>query len=181
MNCAAEVVIATGTIEQLALFPNTDLPGVFLADGAMRLLQLYRLLPGRQVLVAGADDDGAGVACELARAGARVIVALGQQHEAASPNWQELRDRGVPLYLGHEIASALGRGHVSGATLTPVSRDGIADGQSTVTVQCDSIVVAGSQAPNDYLLGQTGKGLNGPVVPDSTHVALARQHIHLAG
>ena len=41
----AELVIATGSIEQPLVFGNNDLPGVMLASGARRLVNQFRLMP----------------------------------------------------------------------------------------------------------------------------------------
>src|SRR5690606_4033130 len=51
---ATSVVIATGTIEQPAVFRNNDLPGVMFADAAQRLIRLYGVKPGNRAVVLAA-------------------------------------------------------------------------------------------------------------------------------
>ncbi|HSR71994.1 MAG TPA: FAD-dependent oxidoreductase, partial [Kiloniellales bacterium] len=55
---AREVVLATGAIEQPALFRNNDLPGVMLGSAAQRLVRLYGVRPGRCAVVLAANAHG---------------------------------------------------------------------------------------------------------------------------
>ena len=50
---ARAVVLATGAIEQPAVFRNNDLPGIMLGSAAQRLLH-------RHAVSAGREDRGAG-------------------------------------------------------------------------------------------------------------------------
>ena len=54
----AELVIATGSIEQPLVFGNNDLPGVMLASGARRLINQFRLMPGEQAVVLHLERRG---------------------------------------------------------------------------------------------------------------------------
>jgi sarcosine oxidase subunit alpha len=47
------IVIATGAREEHGVFPGNDLPGVWLARGAARLVGLYGLIPGKRAVVVG--------------------------------------------------------------------------------------------------------------------------------
>nr|MBA3731647.1 (2Fe-2S)-binding protein [Gammaproteobacteria bacterium] len=59
---AREVILATGSMEQPAVFRNNDLPGIMLGSGAQRLLKLYGVRPGRRAVVLTGNSDGYGVA-----------------------------------------------------------------------------------------------------------------------
>ncbi len=54
---ARAVVMATGCIEQPAVFRNNDLPGVLLGSAAQRLLYRHGIAPARRVVVLGANDE----------------------------------------------------------------------------------------------------------------------------
>ncbi|MEO7793669.1 MAG: 2Fe-2S iron-sulfur cluster-binding protein [Thermoanaerobaculia bacterium] len=45
------VVVATGAVERHAVFPGSDLPGVWLARGAARLAGVHRISPGQRIVV----------------------------------------------------------------------------------------------------------------------------------
>jgi glycine cleavage system aminomethyltransferase T/NADPH-dependent 2,4-dienoyl-CoA reductase/sulfur reductase-like enzyme len=62
---AKELVLATGAIEQPLVFANNDLPGIMLAGAMGRYAREYGVLPGRRVVLAGADDATASVLAEL--------------------------------------------------------------------------------------------------------------------
>jgi sarcosine oxidase subunit alpha len=69
-------VFATGCIEGVGLFAQNDLPGVFTARAAARMLRAG-VLPGERVVVAGAGPFGAQVARRCAQAGRAVTEAEG--------------------------------------------------------------------------------------------------------
>ncbi|MBT5155355.1 MAG: FAD-dependent oxidoreductase, partial [Gammaproteobacteria bacterium] len=54
---ASSVTLATGSLEQPAVFRNNDLPGVMLGSGVQRLVHLYGVKVGhRAVIIAGNDE-----------------------------------------------------------------------------------------------------------------------------
>src|SRR5207247_5426079 len=63
------LIVATGVQDRPLLFEQNDLPGVMLADGARRLMQLYGVQPGRRAVVVSATEAGPRVAEELLAAG----------------------------------------------------------------------------------------------------------------
>ena len=54
--------------------PGWTLPGVMTTGAAQTLLRSYRVLPGRRVVVAGNGPLNLQVACELHRAGAKIVA-----------------------------------------------------------------------------------------------------------
>ncbi len=79
---ARAVVLATGAIEQPAVFSNNDLPGILLGSAAQRLLHRHAVAPGRNVVILGANADSVALATDLADAGVKVQALL---VPAASP------------------------------------------------------------------------------------------------
>mgnify|MGYP001342206863 CR=1 FL=1 len=69
-----EIVIATGQIEQLPVFPNNDLPGIMTAEAVDRLLHLYRILPGAKAVVAAFGPKAQETAKALRAEGADVTI-----------------------------------------------------------------------------------------------------------
>ena len=69
----ARVVVATGAVERHPVFPNGDLPGVWLSRGAARLVGVHGLPLGRRVVFVG---EGAETLDALGAAGidARVVA-----------------------------------------------------------------------------------------------------------
>src|SRR5271170_3247309 len=69
---AKAVVLATGVIEQPAVFRNNDLPGVLLASGAWRLATRYRVAPGRNVVMVAANEEAYSICLDLHSQGVRI-------------------------------------------------------------------------------------------------------------
>ncbi|MBI5517854.1 MAG: (2Fe-2S)-binding protein [Deltaproteobacteria bacterium] len=69
-------VFATGCVDSVGLFPQNDLPGVFTARAAARMLRAG-VVPGERVVVAGSGALASEVAAGCAEAGVRVTHAEG--------------------------------------------------------------------------------------------------------
>ena len=55
---ARHLVFATGAVEQAAVFPNNDLPGVMLSSAVDLLVERFRVLPGRRAVVLTSSAKG---------------------------------------------------------------------------------------------------------------------------
>ena len=86
----AELVIATGSIEQPLVFGNNDLPGIMLASGARRLVNQFRLMPWEQAVVLTSSDEGLEAALDLADGG---VERAGRGRLAARRRRQRPRGR----------------------------------------------------------------------------------------
>jgi sarcosine oxidase, subunit alpha len=142
---AKHVIFATGAVEQSAVFPGNDLPGVMMSSGVELLLHRFGVLPGRRAVVLTADNAGYSTAWALKDGGAEVTVV----DLRSEGGWPE----GFPVISGSAIVSAHGRRRVNSVT---VGRPGSASGQK---VSCDLIVMACVQVPSTNLLAQAGARL----------------------
>ena len=142
---ATHVIFATGAVEQSAVFPGNDLPGVMVSSAVHLLLHRYRVLPGRRAVVLAADNTAYPTAWALRDAGAEVTVV----DLRSEGGWPE----GFPVFAGSTIVSAHGRRGVTGVTVGP---PGSSSGQK---VRCDLVVIASAQTPSTNLLAQAGARL----------------------
>ena len=142
----ARTIFATGAVEQPAVFPNNDLPGVILGGAADRLLNRFGILPGRRVVMLALGPAAYRTASSLAAAGAQVTVVDPDPGAAAS------RVAGVTVTAGSTIRRAIGKRHVTAVEVGP------ADGPGS-KVDCDVVVVAGHASPTTNLLAQAGAEL----------------------
>ena len=108
----AELVIATGSIEQPLVFGNNDLPGVMLASGARRLVNQFRLMPGEQAVVLTSSDEGIEAALDLADGGVNVLAVADSRRRRRRQHRRGRRHR-VPGRLsavaGEGLEGGLGR------------------------------------------------------------------------
>ena len=139
---AKHLIFATGAVEQSAVFPGNDLPGVMLSSGVELLLHRYRVLPGTRAVVLTAENAGYSSAWALKDAGAEVTVV----DLRSEGGWPE----GFPVVPGSTILSAQGRRRVTSVTVGP---PGSTSGQK---VACDLVAIASVQMPSTNLLAQAG-------------------------
>ena len=139
---AKHLIFATGAVEQSAVFPGNDLPGVMLSSGVELLLHRYRVLPGTRAVVLTAENAGYSSAWALKDAGAEVTVV----DLRSEGGWPE----GFPVVPGSTILSAQGRRRVTSVT---VGSPGSTSGQK---VACDLVAIASVQMPSTNLLAQAG-------------------------
>ncbi|MBL8710473.1 MAG: (2Fe-2S)-binding protein [Rhodospirillaceae bacterium] len=155
---AKSVVVATGSIEQPAVFRNNDLPGVMMASAAQRLIHLYGVRPGRRAVILAANDDAYGAALDLLDAGVEVAaIADLRAAGSLSPLAARVKSRGVAVRVGHGVSEATyaSKTHISGAVLAPVAGEGrfAAGGMS---VACDLILMSVGFSPAGQLLHHAG-------------------------
>jgi sarcosine oxidase subunit alpha len=148
---AAQMILATGVIEQPLVFAGNDLPGVMLSGGARRLVSLYGLAPGRRAVVVTTSDRGLVAAAELRAAGVQ-IAAVADLRPSLAPAARALADVGVPVLVGHTVVQAEGSRQVESVSLAPVgATDAVA-----ARFPCDLLVVSGGTIPAVSLALQAG-------------------------
>ncbi|TIP40729.1 MAG: FAD-dependent oxidoreductase, partial [Mesorhizobium sp.] len=106
---AREVILATGAIEQPAVFRNNDLPGIMLGGAAQRLIRHYGVRPGQSAVVLAANDEGYRTALDLLDTGVSVVELVDPRSaDEASPLEADLRGKGVAIRKGATIEAAEG-------------------------------------------------------------------------
>ncbi len=150
---AKEVVLATGAMEQPLVFRNNDLPRVMMGGAAQRLIRLYGVRPGTRAVVATANDDGYGVALDLAEAGVEVAAVADLRAEPGAGDMAGAAGaRGIRIETGCTVSAAVpgdGGRAVRGAVLSRVAgRGGYRGGE---TVACDLICMSVGYAPAGQL------------------------------
>jgi sarcosine oxidase, subunit alpha len=143
----AQLVIATGGLEQPLAFGNSDLPGVMLSGAVERLVGLYAVLPGRNAVVLTGEDRGYSTGRMLLEAGARVTI-LDWRADPRGPELAAATKAGATLQKGFVPVRAEGGKRVSGL----VARAAGADKR----FGCDLVVMVGQIVPASGLLAQAG-------------------------
>jgi sarcosine oxidase subunit alpha len=117
---AKEMILASGAIEQPAVFRNNDLPGVMQGSAAQRLINLYGVKPGTRAVVMTANAEGYGVTLDLLESGVEVAAVAELRHEPGpSELAKAVAAKGVPGDPGQagrqgRQARALGHGGAGG-------------------------------------------------------------------
>ena len=156
---AKAIVMATGSLEQPAVFRNNDLPGVMNGSAAQRLIRLYGVRPGRKAVVIAANEDAYGVALDLGDAGSAVQAVVDLRQRAGdSALARAVRGRGIPILEGHaviEAAAATGKQGVIAALAARITDEGETDGKA-ISFDCDLICMSTGYSPAGQLLHHAG-------------------------
>ncbi len=147
---AAEVIVATGAIEQPAVFRNNDLPGIMLGSAAQRLIKLYGVRPGQRAVVACYGGTGYGVALDLLDAGVNVAAVVDfSKTPTDNPRRHAVKDAGIEILQGYGLREAIARkggGHIASVIAAPITGDGnLAD--TPRTIECDLLCMSTGWMP----------------------------------
>jgi len=158
---AKAVVLATGVIEQPAVFRNNDLPGVMLASGAARLLARYGVAPGRRVVIVAGNLE-AYVTCLDMHARGVAVAAIVELRDAPE-NHQAVKDcaaLGISMFSAHAPYEAIrgADGRVAGLRVAPLNAAGRVDASSPRRIDCDAVLMSVGWAAATQLLLQAGGG-----------------------
>jgi sarcosine oxidase subunit alpha len=149
---ARKTLITCGAQENLLIFENNDLPGVYGAGGVQTLMNVYGVKPGEKAIMVGSGNVGLIVAYQLLQAGVEVEALIeimdhvgGYQVHAA-----KLLRQGVPILLRHTVIEATGRDCVEGAVVKNLETG------DTRKFSVDLICIAVGLSPSVQLLKQAG-------------------------
>lgn len=160
---AKNIVVATGCRErtrEMLTVPGTRPAGIFTAGLAQEMVNIYKVMPGKEVIIVGSGDIGLIMARRMTLEGARVRAVfeiLPQLSGLIRNKIQCLDDFGIPLYLEHEILEIMGRNRVEAVRYRD-KRTGIEK-----EIPCDTVLFSVGLIPErDLLIDagiEPGKGL----------------------
>lgn len=157
---AKSVVVASGVMEQPAVFRNNDLPGIMLGSAAQRLIYRYAVKPFDRGIVLAANSDAYGLVLDLLSAGVEVAAVVDLRHEGEDSALAEVvQESGVKIYRGHCIYEALPtrRGmRLAGAVICPLDIQNNPIPSRAFYIDCDGICMSVGWAANIALLAQAG-------------------------
>lgn len=160
---ATEIILATGVIEQPAIFHNNDLPGVMMSSAVQRYLRLYGVVPGENAVVLSANQEGLAAALDLMEVGVAVRAVIDMRTNPPEDTWrQALRERGVRLVDHATVYSATANSaqtHLASVNVRAIVGEGVCAGQGE-EIDCDLLCVAVGYMPAYQLACQAGAQLN---------------------
>jgi len=181
---AKAVVMATGSLEQPAVFRNNDLPGVMQGTAAQRLIHLYGVRPGRKAVVLAANDDAYGVTLDLGDAGCEVQAVVDLREQVPeTPMVHATRGRGVPILAGYAVTEAIAgtaKLGILGAAAARIAREGETDGAATV-FECDLLCMSTGYSPAGQILHHAGTRFTYDHAASMFHPAILPPHVFAAG
>lgn len=140
------IVVATGAVEQHAVFPGSDLPGVWLGRGAARMAGVHDVAPGKHAVIVLRTTESLAHLETLRKKGVVIRAALVPAALASEVSSE------VPQLVDGEVLEARGRRKVTSV----VVRSG--SGRTDV-IACDTLVLSLGFTPRDGLLRQAANGV----------------------
>ncbi|BCV23092.1 FAD-dependent oxidoreductase [Moorella sp. Hama-1] len=154
---AKAIILATGANEKALAFPGWTLPGVMTAGAAQTLANIYRVLPGKRILMVGAGNVGLIVSYQLLQGGAEVVAVVEAQPHIGGyeVHAAKIKSLGVPVLTSHTILKAVGRESVEGAVIAALS-SGLPVPGSEKMLEVDTICLAVGLTPAYELAAMAG-------------------------
>jgi sarcosine oxidase subunit alpha len=157
---ARTAIIASGCVEQPAVFGNNDLPGVMLATAAQRLVHLYAVKPCERAAVLAANGAGYHAALDLHLSGVAVAGVIDLRREGEpSALADQVRTAGIKVYAGHAICRAVpgrGRRSIRGVQVAPLDQAGMPRPAGGFELAADGLIMSVGWAAADGLFYQAG-------------------------
>lgn len=153
--------------------------GVFTAGEAQALMDLFGVMPGKEVVVVGSGDVGLIMARRFALEGAKVkaVIELMPWPGGLTRNVvQCLEDFGIPLLLSRMVTKVIGKHRVEGVEVVRVDEGLKPISGTEEVIKCDTVVIAAGIVPKVELLEEAGalidRATGGPVVNDFLETTL---------
>ena len=169
------VIYAAGARERHAFeigIVGDRVSGIYTAGEAQTLMDIYGIMPGREVVIVGSGDVGLIMARRFALEGAKVkaVVELMPYPGGLARNVMILRDFEIPLYLGHKVVEVRGKGRVERVKVVKVDENLNEVPGSEFWIEADTLVISAGLVPSVKKLKGIGVEIDpatgGPVVSD---------------
>ncbi|MEQ8441067.1 MAG: sarcosine oxidase subunit alpha family protein [Alphaproteobacteria bacterium] len=147
---AAQVVLATGALEQPLVFGNNDRPGIMLAGAVRTYINEFGVLPGRRAVIFANNDDAYRTALDLIAAGASVQAVVDPRGDAQSDLIDRVKAEGIPVLASHAVVNTHGHFGLQSVDVMPLV------GGTVQHVSCDLLAISGGWQPAVHLSSQTG-------------------------
>jgi pyruvate/2-oxoglutarate dehydrogenase complex dihydrolipoamide dehydrogenase (E3) component len=133
--------------------------GIYTAGEAQTLMDLYGILPGKEIVIVGSGDVGLIMARRFALEGAKVksVIELMPYPGGTMRNIvQCLQDYSIPLYLSHKAIRIIGNERVEKVVVAKVDENLKPIEKCKFEIPCDTVILAAGLVPNVSILEKIG-------------------------
>lgn len=175
---AESIILSMGCREKTRwniMVPGDRPSGIYTAGVAQAFINLYNIIPGKNIVILGSGDVGLIMARRLKLEGLNVLGVLEiLPHASGLPRnvVQCLDDYEIPLYLNHTVTHIDGRERLESVTIAQIdNKKNIVKG-SEKKIKCDTLLLSFGLIPENELSKDAGIKIDnitgGPVV-DQTY------------
>jgi len=168
------VILSMGCREKTRwniMVPGDRPSGIYTAGVAQAFVNLYNILPGKNVLILGSGDVGLIIARRLKFEGVNVLgVVEILPYASGLPRnvVQCLDDYDIPLYLNHTVCYIKGNERLESVIIAQVDEDWNIIESSKKEIKCDTLILSLGLIPENELSKDIGikidKNTGGPIV-----------------
>lgn len=154
---AKSIVLSMGCREKTRwniMIPGNRPSGIFTAGVAQAFINLYNIMPGKNVIIVGSGDVGLIIARRLKFEGANVlgIVEILPYASGLPRNVvQCLDDYNIPLFLNHTITYIEGRNRLESVTIAQVDKNYKIKKDTEQKIKCDTLLLSLGLIPENEL------------------------------
>ncbi len=151
-------LFATGAMENMFVFENNDLPGIFGAGAAQTLMNMYGVKPGTRVVMLGAGNIGLIVSYQMLQAGIDVAMILdasptiGGYHVHAA----KVVRAGVPIRTRYTVKRAIGEDKLEAVEIVKLDENWSPIDGTEEIVEADLLCISIGLSPVIELFAQAG-------------------------
>ncbi len=179
---AKAIVLAMGCREKTrwnVMIPGSRPSGIYTAGVAQAFINLYNIMPGKNVLILGSGDVGLIMARRLKFEGANVLgVVEILPYASGLPRnvVQCLNDYDIPLFLNHTITCIEGKERLEQVTIAQVDEHMHPIGGTEKQIKCDTLLLSLGLIPENELSKTVGIEIDsvtgGPLVNQQLETTL---------
>jgi len=179
---AKAIVLAMGCREKTrwnVMIPGSRPSGIYTAGVAQAFINLYNIMPGKNVIILGSGDVGLIMARRLKFEGANVLgVVEILPYASGLPRnvVQCLNDYDIPLFLNHTITCIEGKERLEQATIAQVDEHMHPISGTEKQIQCDTLLLSLGLIPENELSKNVGIKIDsvtgGPLVNQQLETTL---------
>ena len=146
---AKKVILAAGASENVLAFPGSTLPGVMSAGAVQTMMNVYQVLPAKEILMIGSGNVGLIVSYQIMQAGGKVTALL----EAApriggyGVHAAKISRAGVPILTRHTVKRILGDEKVEGVIIVQLDEAWQPVAGSERLIQAGAVAIAVGLTP----------------------------------
>ena len=149
---AKKIIVATGAYERSRIFGNNDLPGIFLSSGIKRLININKVIPGKEIAIFGEESDSLLIAKELRKKGTRIkaiIINTSVKNQFLEVK-NELEKENITIFQEAKIEKANGDKFLKEVEVVFKNR------AKKEIIKCDTLCIIGELDPANEILYQAG-------------------------
>lgn len=179
---AKAIVLSMGCREKTrwnVMIPGSRPSGIYTAGVAQAFINLYNIMPGKNVVILGSGDVGLIMARRLKFEGANVLgVVEILPYASGLPRnvVQCLDDYDIPLFLNHTITCIEGRDRLEQVTIAQVNENMVPIAGTERKIMCDTLLLSLGLIPENELSKNVGIEIDpvtgGPIVNQQLETTL---------